>query len=229
MSSPPGLFYAYAKQTTTDWAYRYMIIFANRATADEWWRAVIDSVASGYQRFSGVKRITSQFYIHDPNVDYGNIMETINDDRCAKKFLGRVFFTLLNDRDGRIIDIAPVLNFTDHISGRGFFIRSSVQGNQCWFFDGQRLVISRTHRTKFTVEIADNQRDGQVMIGTDRIIISLFESQNFLHVQTSGQLTLGPGPSTPIKFSQFDGGFLVTDDDSLLFNQVEGGDRWELV
>jgi hypothetical protein len=96
-----------------------MITFANRATADEWWRAVADSVASGYKRFSGVQRITPQFYVHNPDVDDGNIMQTLNDERCAKKFLGRVFFTLLNDRDGRIIDIAPVINYTDHISGQG--------------------------------------------------------------------------------------------------------------
>jgi len=96
-----------------------LITFANRDTADEWWRAVTDSVASGYKRFAGVQRVSHQFYIHNPDIDDGNIMKTLEDERCAKKFLGRVFFTLLNDRDGRVIDPAPVLNYTDYVSGNG--------------------------------------------------------------------------------------------------------------
>lgn len=136
MSYQPGLFYAYAKhvcdhgqfstsadisvrQSTTDWAWRYIIVFVNAATADEWWRAVTNSVAGGYQRFAGVQRVSSQFYVHNPDVNDGNIMQTINDERCAKQFLGRVFFTILNDRDGRVLSEAPIINYANHISGNG--------------------------------------------------------------------------------------------------------------
>ena len=89
----------------------------DRATADEWWRAVSGSVAAGYVKFDGVKRISPQFYTHNPDVNGGNIALTLTDDRVASQFLGRVFFTLLNDRDGRILSVAPVLNYVDHISG----------------------------------------------------------------------------------------------------------------
>jgi len=239
MSSATGLFYAYAKQSTTDWAGRHLIVFLNRATADEWWRAVTDSVAAGYTRFDGVQRLSHQYYLHNPDVKSGNITQTINDEKCAKDFLGRVFFTLLDDRDGRTMSVAPVLDYTDHISGHGFFIHSSLQGDQYWFYDGGKLGVSRTHRTKFTVSIqcqgyANNCKckghKGTVMIGTDPIIISAFGSQTCLGVQCDGQLTLGPGGQEAlIKFSDFDGGFQVTSNDTLVYSLVGGGDRWELV
>ena len=94
-----------------------MIVFVNRATADEWWRAVTDSVAAGYNKFIEVKRLSPQFYTFDP--EKGDVHETITDGRVAARFLGRVFFILLNDRDARDLSIAPVLNYVDHISGNG--------------------------------------------------------------------------------------------------------------
>ena len=42
-----------------------------------------------------------------------------SDSRVAARFLGRVFFTLLNDRDARDLGIAPVLNYFDHTSEMG--------------------------------------------------------------------------------------------------------------
>ena len=95
--------------------FRYLIVFSTRDVADNWWRAVCDSVASGYTRFAEVQRVSPQFYTHDPYK--ANITDTITDSRCAGNFLGKVFFTLLGDRDGRILDTAPVLNYTDHLSG----------------------------------------------------------------------------------------------------------------
>ena len=99
--------------------WRYMMVFANRATSDEWWRAVTDSVAAGYNKFVEVKRISPQFYTHNPDVNKAYISDTLTDTRVAARFLGRVFFTLLNDRDARDLSIAPPLNYVDHISGNG--------------------------------------------------------------------------------------------------------------
>jgi hypothetical protein len=136
MSSAPGLFYAYAKrvcghgpilkkcknisflQIDHDSHGRYLIVFANRATADEWWRAVTDSVAAGY-KIVEVKRLSPQFYSYSHAVNDSHIHQTLTDSRIAARFLGRVFFTLLNDRDARDLSIAPVLNYVDHISGNG--------------------------------------------------------------------------------------------------------------
>ncbi|KAF9520752.1 hypothetical protein BS47DRAFT_1335408, partial [Hydnum rufescens UP504] len=111
MASKRCLFYAYAKQRTDNWEGRYLIVFANRAAAGEWWRAVYDSVASGYERFREVKRVSPQFYTHDPASD-GNIMHTIHDHRCARQFAHRVFFTRLYDNVGRLFDAIPPLDYT---------------------------------------------------------------------------------------------------------------------
>ena len=103
------------------WANKYIIVFVNRATSDEWWRAVTDSVAAGHTWFGGVKRISPQFYTHNPGVA-GNydIVETLRDERCAAKFLGRMFFTRLNRiKNDLPLSIAPVANYVDHISGHG--------------------------------------------------------------------------------------------------------------
>ncbi|KAF8692787.1 hypothetical protein AX14_002392, partial [Amanita brunnescens Koide BX004] len=117
---------------------RYMIIFVNRATADEWWRAITDSVTAGYNKFETVKRISPHFYTYDYVVNGGHITHTLTDDRAAAKLSGRVFFILLKNNDHPELSMAPVLNYVDYISGNGFFVRSSLQRDQYWFYDGQR-------------------------------------------------------------------------------------------
>ena len=107
----------FVPQVDHDNWWRYIIVFASRATADEWWRAVTDSVAAGYRRFEAAKRIAPQFYTFNPDVNDADISKTLTDDRVAAKFLGRVFFTLLNIREDRDLSIAPVLDYVDHISG----------------------------------------------------------------------------------------------------------------
>ncbi|KAF8695423.1 hypothetical protein AX14_001825 [Amanita brunnescens Koide BX004] len=88
-----------------------MVAFANHATADEC-EASLASI---------------------PDVNDGLISQTFTDSRVAARLLGRVvFFTLLNDRDARDLSIAPILHYVDHISGNGFFVRSSLQQDHCF-------------------------------------------------------------------------------------------------
>ena len=117
MINPPRCQNISFRQVNHDSYGRYMIVFVNRATADEWWRAVTDSVAAGYNRFVEVKRLSPQFYTFNAVVNEGHIRHTLTDGRVATEFLGRVFFTLLNDQDARDLSIAPVLNYVDYISG----------------------------------------------------------------------------------------------------------------
>lgn len=100
-------------QINDDWSYRYLIVFASREVGDEWWRAVSTSSNAAY--VASVKRVNPQFYTHDPSkaVAY----TSLTDPNVAQKFLGRVFFTLLPDRDGRAMPIVPDAKITDHISG----------------------------------------------------------------------------------------------------------------
>ena len=133
MATAPGLFYAYAKtvsqliskpryttlsyQDSDDWSHRYLITFTSRAVADEWWRAITLSIGRGYTRFSHVIRHSIQFYSFNSNI--AQIFETLTDTNVTEgsNLLSKVFFTLLDDRNGRVVCPAPVLNYTDHRSG----------------------------------------------------------------------------------------------------------------
>ncbi|KAG5644892.1 hypothetical protein DXG03_007444 [Asterophora parasitica] len=173
-NSNGGLFYAYAKNILDDVTYRYLITFATRDVADTWYRLVTDSVADGYVRYAAVQRVTPQFYTHNPGV--GNIALTITDQKVALDLRGKVFFTLINDRDGRIQSIVPVLNYAEHSNGASFYIRSIPQPDTYWFYDTSRNVVfaSRDRRTRFTINIADkNRAAGAVIIGSDDVYLTV--------------------------------------------------------
>jgi hypothetical protein len=71
-----------------------------------------------------------------------------------------------------------------------------------------------------------------VMIGSDFVTISLFDFPPPLYILPNRPITTAGsgGQGIPIKFSEFDGGFQVTENDAIVYNDsVKGGDRWELV
>ncbi|KAG5651182.1 hypothetical protein H0H81_009589, partial [Sphagnurus paluster] len=219
-----------------DWSYRYVITFATRDVADTWYRAVTDSVAGGYPRFAGVKRIASQFYVHDSNVAL--IFETINDPKVALFLRGQMFFTLINDRDGRIQSIIPVLNYVDRINGNSYYIRSANDDSTYWYYDAGRNVVvaARDKRTKFMITNADKNRAlGSVLIGSDDIYITVNNGTNIGVNSTQDFVGSSVNPQ-PFKLSA-----LLSGDFQIIFNN-DGfaglgpvsrnpgkGERWELV
>ncbi|KAF8687051.1 hypothetical protein AX14_003733 [Amanita brunnescens Koide BX004] len=212
-----------------------MMIFVDRATADEWWRAITNSVAAGYNKFEAMKWISPHFYTFNYNVNGSHITHTLTDDRVAAKLSGRVVPIQLNDQDHPELSMAPVPNYVDHISGNGFFVRSSLQRDQYWFYDGQRIIVSRDYRTRFIISlVSSSQRDrqgskGQVVIGTDLVSISVSNCNGLVNVQPDLSLSLSQGAEPlVISFSQFDGGFEIGISGVLLSNQQGAGDRWEL-
>jgi len=237
MSTSTGLFYAYAKNINDDSYWRYLIVFANRDVADTWYRAVIDSVAQGYLKFAAVKRTAPQFYTHDGEV--GPIMDTVNDSRVALALRGQVFFTLLHRRDERILSVIPVLNYTDHINGAGFYIRSVPQPDTYWFYNASEraVVASRHRRTRFTVTIADQARaPGTIIIGSDDVYITTPSGANVGIANNVDQLSRSANPF-PFRFSAFHSDFQI--DESLsetldadlepLVRNPGKGEAWELV
>ncbi|KDR78032.1 hypothetical protein GALMADRAFT_155058 [Galerina marginata CBS 339.88] len=249
MSYPDGLFYAYAKNDSDDWSWRYLITFLNASVADQWWRAVTDSVAGGYTRFAGVKRLSNQWYTHNPNVNAGNISETVNDVKAANSFLGKVFFTLIVDRDGRTLSVAPTINFTAYKSNSSFFVRSILNPTRYWYYppaSGGAVLASNTRRTRFTIGIvAAAQPDGTIMIGTDKVYISVTATNQAVGIAGgsgadqggNNLLVLGnPNGGTQFNFSDFAGGFGLADEnvgnDELVVTwrgEDLAGERWELV
>ena len=116
-----------------------------------------------------------------------------------------------------------------------FFIRSTLQRDQYWFYDGQRIVFSRDYRTRFTIAlVSSSQTDpqgskGQVMIGTDLVSISVSNCNGLVNIQPDLSLSLSQGAEPlVIPFSQFDGGFEIGHGGVLLSNQQGAGDRWEV-
>ncbi|RDB16765.1 hypothetical protein Hypma_002602 [Hypsizygus marmoreus] len=231
-----GLFYAYAKNINDDWSYRYVITFATRDVADSWFRAVTDSVAAGYNRFAAVKRVSLQFYTHDPGA--GNIPDTITDPRVAQSFRGQVSFTLLNDRDGRILSVIPVLNYTDYTNGSSFYIRSVPQPDTYWYFDPSAniVVASRERRTKFTITIADSTRTrGTPIIGSDDVLITVGSGVNIGVANRLDQLSSSANPF-PFKFSSFSTDFQIDYNVEgtartigIIARNPNAGEKWELV
>ncbi|KAF8661195.1 hypothetical protein AX14_007271, partial [Amanita brunnescens Koide BX004] len=59
--------------------WRFLVVFANRTTANEWWRAVTNSVATGYGRIETAKCISPQFCTFNPDVNGSDISKTLTD------------------------------------------------------------------------------------------------------------------------------------------------------
>ncbi|KAF8638027.1 hypothetical protein AX16_010659 [Volvariella volvacea WC 439] len=221
------LFYAYAKNINDDWSWRYLITFATRETADEWWIAVSNSSNAAY--VNSIRRVTPQFYTHNPAL--ANIALSITDASVAKQFLDRVFFTLINDRDGRIQSVIPVQDYADHISGNWFSIRSKAKPSEYWYCppENGRIVVSTTHRSRFRVRNTDSSKNGKVMIGSDDIYISVKVGgeDRPISLLYDGSL-VSSGEARTFKFRNFQDGFRL---ESQFVAQATDDDAevWELV
>jgi hypothetical protein len=210
------VFYAYAKNINDDWSWRYVIAFASRSVANEWWRAV--STSSNTKYSDSVRRVNSTFYTHDPN--QANVAYSINDAQVAGKFLGKVFFTLLPDRDGRALSVIPVDDSADPASGDFFFIRSKAVPSEYWYVptlsDGSikpdtLVYVSRTERTRFRVRLTSERKEGKgtIIIGSDEITITLTSANLSVRAVGDGRgvLKVGNNPEPGLKLSDLVNGF----------------------
>ncbi|KAG2036180.1 hypothetical protein BDR03DRAFT_1000610 [Suillus americanus] len=229
------VFYAYVKQVTDNSTYRYVITFASRSVADEWWRAV--STSSVVSFTDSIQRVNAQFYTH--NVNQANAANSLTTTGVATQFLGDVFFTLLNDLGGRGLSIIPSLDhFADHISGDSFFIRSKVSPYKYWYCpqssdapDG--VYVSHTERTRFRVSRTDSGTAGTIMIGSDEIDITLTTVDMSINVITStGQVIVSTAPMSGLKFgdllNKFTTGTNVQSLDARELIYTDDGEEWEL-
>ncbi|KAG2356053.1 hypothetical protein BDR07DRAFT_477839 [Suillus spraguei] len=201
------VFYAYVKQITDDWSYRYVITFASREVADEWWRAVSTSTVGSF--VSSVQRVNAPCFSPLMNDQVG--------------------------RDLSIIP--PSDHFTDHISGNSFFIRSKVSPHEYWYCaqGNNSVYLSLTERTRFFVARDSQGTAGTVIIGSDDIIITLTTSNLSINVVTaSGQVIVSPDPKSGLKFSdllnKFTAGPLLNQsgDKTRKLFFTDHGEEWEL-
>ncbi|KAG1775108.1 hypothetical protein EV702DRAFT_1269642 [Suillus placidus] len=233
------LHYAYVKNINSNSTYRYAIVFASRAVADEWWHAVSTSAIVKFS--DSIRRVNAQFYTHD--VGQANAADSLTVNGVATQFLGKVFFTLLDDLGGRQLSIIPPLHFADHISENSFYIRSKVSPYEYWYCpllsnsNATNLVyVSRTERTRFRVCLAEKGTAGTVMIGSDEIVITVPSLSRSIDVTDSGQVILATAPQSGLKFSDLLSKFTVgptvyKDGQSLDTRELlytDDGEKWEL-
>ncbi|KAG1728684.1 hypothetical protein EDB19DRAFT_1913725 [Suillus lakei] len=231
------VYYAYIKHIRDDWYYRYVAVFASRAVADEWWRVVSTS-----PKFS----------------DSANVSDSTQHDQAAAEFIGKVFFTLLDDKGGRQLSIIPSLDFTDHVSGNCFFIRTKASPNEYWFvphtmlhtagtapitasclnIEPKLVYVSRTERTRFRVQLTGRNTAGSIMIGSDEISITLPSVNLPINIDENGQVIVSRTPRPGLKFCDLLDGFCAgpalydKDGKSLDLReliQTADGEEWELV
>ncbi|KIJ48664.1 hypothetical protein M422DRAFT_247522 [Sphaerobolus stellatus SS14] len=222
-----GVFYAFAKCSDSRYegSYRTLIVFANRETADEWWRAVSTSTGANGIYAKNIKRVAPQLYLHNPAISV-NIVSTITTANVADQFNGKVFFTDLGSYPAPPV---PSLDITDHISGHYFFIRSKVDPGRYWYCppSSSGSIVADTNvyasyheRTLFRVRITSGTScdcgnrcttncTGSVMINSDETDIEI----DGFHVttQTSGILQVARA-SGRFKFRDFKASFKVVNE-----------------
>ncbi|KZT23887.1 hypothetical protein NEOLEDRAFT_1068464 [Neolentinus lepideus HHB14362 ss-1] len=216
--------------------YRYVMTFASREIADEWWRALSKTSYASY-----VTRVTPEFYTHD--VALFNVSDSVLRQDCTPQFLNKVFFTLLMDRGGRDVNHLPEQHVTDHVSGNVFFIRSKADPTQFWYCPNAsetNICLSREDRTLFRIDIANgqpNEGSGTIMIATDNITITAVSTNKDLPVSVGdGGYVIAGSKLERFKFGDLRGGFRVahawdtTDKkDVRALVRSDQGESWELV
>ncbi|KAG1780366.1 hypothetical protein EV702DRAFT_775979 [Suillus placidus] len=236
------VYHAYIHNISDNYSSQYIAVFASRAVADEWWRAVSTSANTKYS--DSVRRVAPQFFTH--NTIKANAASSTTDTQVASAFFGKVFFTPLPNNGG--LSVIPILDFADHVSGNSFFIRSRVSHNEYWYCPGSstgnvtpnsKVYVSRTERTRFHVRLISERKDttGTIMIGSDEIAITLTSTNLSIRVSRSSHLIVSKNPEVGLKFSDLVNGFRVVT--PLLDNEghcesvkellkTEDGEEWEL-
>lgn len=211
-----GAFYAYIHDVAGDDQWRMVIIFATRAIADEWWRAV--STSENALLAGNITRITPQFYTHDTRK--WNVYRFFTESRINKvadPFRGKMFLVLENDRGGRGITVIPMQSIVDHASGDWFSVRSKVNADHHWYYDPtlRQITVSDTQRSSFKFS-ATNMHDGAIMIGVDTVFL-VVQGHGFavILVTRSGFSALGvttrESDAFKFKFDELDKGRFVYD------------------
>ncbi|KAK6810548.1 hypothetical protein RU639_013719 [Aspergillus parasiticus] len=179
-----SLFFAIAKDIavphdeTERHGRRYLMAFASREAADEWWRQVSD--ASSGKSETTIKRIEPQFYTYDSS--RYEISGTVLDINAAPESRTKVMFTRLPERDSGNLCFIPFKSITDHESPGSFFIRSKVEPHIYWHeMSNGKIAASSKKRSKFLIRI-DPPVGRSIMIGKDDILISpIRDSGLFVH------------------------------------------------
>ncbi|KAI1087887.1 hypothetical protein F5B19DRAFT_496908 [Rostrohypoxylon terebratum] len=163
------VFYAFVKNTTHEPTWRYILAAPDADTIDEWWR-VISKKDIGY------KRLSPDFYTYSQGYPYD----------AAPEFTSRIMFTLLNDRDCRILSLFPHQERTD-VRINSFFIRSKSKPSLFWWVNSTgSLAASTKYRSRFRFDIG-GEEDGTVIVGKDLVSVVALGDKQFNAVNISNE------------------------------------------
>ncbi|KAM5350045.1 hypothetical protein ACJ41O_006550 [Fusarium nematophilum] len=215
------VYYALLKFQDNEPYYRYLLAAPNPETIDEWWREVSEKDECNF------KRLAPDFYTWNRKKEAYN---------AAPDYNSKIMFTLLNDRDARIMSTFSQPQRTDIVSGESYYIRSKSNPEYYWLEKDGQLWATKSGRTRFIVRIdGSGQKDDKVIIGKDQISITAVGGRNnkYVSVSDSGDLVTS-GHTCRMFFSDLKKHFLAQGEHgasaSLTISKVDGhGEEWELV
>ncbi|KAF5695080.1 hypothetical protein FDENT_639 [Fusarium denticulatum] len=217
------VYYAFLKWQTSEPNYRYLLTAPDAETIDEWWRE------ASTKDLEHVKRLGPDFYSWDSGAQAWDL---------APSFLNRIIYTLLNDRDGRIISNFAQPPRVSVLSGDSYYIRSKSSPELYWLEKGGLIYATKQGRTRFTFRLdgeRDSDRNRTVIIGKDYISVSAVggSAQKYVSVNDNGEVVLS-GHSCRMYYSDLKNMYLAQgeagDLKSATVMKTDGfGEEWELV
>ncbi|KAI1040282.1 hypothetical protein LB505_003586 [Fusarium chuoi] len=217
------VYYAFLKWQTSEPNYRYLLTAPDAETIDEWWR----EASTKYPEH--VKRLGPDFYSWGSDTQAWDL---------APSFLNKIIYTLLNDRDGRIISNFAQPPRVSVLSGDSYYIRSKSSPELYWLEKGGLIYATKQGRTRFTFRLdgeRDSDRNRTVIIGKDYISVSAVggSTRKYVSVNDNGEVVLS-GHSCRMYYGDLKNMYLAQGEIDNLGNaslmKADGfGEEWELV
>ncbi|KAI6760427.1 hypothetical protein HG530_009287 [Fusarium avenaceum] len=201
--------------------YRYLLAAPNAETIDEWWRE------ASSKNVDKVHRLAPDYY------SWGSDVQAYD---LGPSFVNKIMYTLLNDRDGRIMSTFNQPERTDVVSGQSYYVRSKSNPELYWYAGGNGQIWATSQgRTRFIFRIdADEEKNRTVIVGKDYIsVVAVGEgNKKYVNVSDNGELVLS-GHSDRMYYSDLKRNFLAQGDisnGSALITKVDQhGEQWELI
>ncbi|KAF5989052.1 hypothetical protein FCOIX_88 [Fusarium coicis] len=217
------VYYAFLEWQTSEPNYRYLLTAPDAETIDEWW------LEASTQDPEHVKCLSPDFYSWGSGAQAWDL---------APSFLNKIIYTLLNDRDGRIISNFAQPQRVSVLSGDSYYIRSKSNPELYWLEKGGLIYTTKQGRTRFTFRLdeeRDSDRNRTVIIGKDYISVSAVggSAQKYVSVNNNGEVALS-GHSCRMYYSDLKNIYLAQgeagDLKSATVMKTDGfGEEWELV
>ncbi|KAF4631173.1 hypothetical protein G7Y89_g6958 [Cudoniella acicularis] len=129
---------------------RYLAIFRNRQTADQFYRFAQGAKnPAGQPALNTLTRQGPQFWNYN-SVAYGWPIPVLLLE-WFPQWAPKVILTLINDEGGRDVSPIPVQAITEWFNGGAYFIKNTLKTEEYWIQNGSYVTLSSHDATKFVV------------------------------------------------------------------------------